>query len=74
MTRYVSPKALEENASKVFSECSRKKRYSTKHFANEVAQKVQKRRGDRVRVYECPSCQGFHLTRMDVEDWKNKGG
>jgi ribosomal protein L37AE/L43A len=74
MSRYVSPTALEENASQVFSECSRKKRYSTKHFANEVAKKVKKRRGDLVRVYECPSCQGFHLTRMDVADWKNQKG
>ena len=39
--------------------CGMKVRYRTKGFAKKAKQRL--RYGDRLTVYECKACQGFHL-------------
>lgn len=45
-----------------------KKFYPTKRFAQAVRNKVLRRKRNRpeaVRVYECPLCGGWHLTKQE---------
>ena len=44
-------------------ECFRKKRYNSENLAVHVQRKVWKDRKIQLRVYYCPHCFGFHLTR-----------
>lgn len=44
--------------------CLKKSRYSTEGLAERVAAKAKKARGVELRVYYCPTCYGYHLTKM----------
>lgn len=46
--------------------CLRKKRYPTQKIAEQIARRVEQERGTRLRVYECNTCFGFHLTSKGV--------
>lgn len=45
------------------SECLRKRSYRTARSAVLTAQKAFERRGVELRVYHCPHCGQFHLTK-----------
>lgn len=59
----VPPEPAPFTAAQRVSMCERKKRYSTYEFALGVASKAAEREV-LIRVYECPICQGFHLTHQ----------
>jgi len=52
----------DDELSKWASDCLKKTKYSTKEFAMKVKQQAEQERGDDLRVYECPHCNGWHLT------------
>lgn len=54
------------SAERWVKECLRKKRYRTLEFAEEIAKKIKNdpTKGTELYVYACPSCQGFHLTKL----------
>jgi len=43
--------------------CTSKKRYRDHNEAISSGQTATARRGTTLRVYECPWCDGFHLTK-----------
>ena len=45
--------------------CSKKCRYSSYFLATKVAKRQQEKTGNKLRVYECPYCNGFHLTHTE---------
>ena len=59
--RHVASIELARTASKKRM-CTKKNRYTTYDFALAVAAKAC-RREVLMRVYECPECAGFHLTK-----------
>jgi hypothetical protein len=42
--------------------CGSKHRYRYEHDANISRKKYEKERGNKLRVYYCYDCNGFHLT------------
>lgn len=54
--------------------CIRKKRYRTEGIAEQVAEKVLRERGAKVRAYYCPVCLGWHLTRKYTEQKETSNG
>lgn len=49
-------------------ECLRKKRYRTEGRAKKVKKWSEAEHGVKLRVYYCPHCFGYHLTKE--ENWK----
>ena len=49
---------------KMWSSCSRKRRYATRGDATRKASFCETRRGVRLRPYLCPYCGGWHLTHV----------
>lgn len=49
------------------SQCHKKRSYATKTDALTVARKQFMRRGVTLRVYQCPNCKWFHLTKTKGE-------
>lgn len=49
--------------------CKSKARYKTAQGAGEAARVFTARRGDKLRVYPCQFCQGFHLTKETLEQF-----
>lgn len=49
------------------TDCGKKRRYKTRELADTVATDAQEKRGVGLRVYECPHCLGWHLTRAGVQ-------
>lgn len=47
--------------------CVGKTRYSTERLAKDVARDCWFDRRVSLRVYECPKCAGFHLTKSNAE-------
>lgn len=47
----------------VWSDCGKKNRYRDQSEARLIANKLETKRGDKLRVYECPHCRGFHLAK-----------
>lgn len=43
-------------------QCGSKARYATRRIAEQVRRETEAKTGDRLRVYGCPDCGGFHLT------------
>lgn len=46
-------------------ECDGKKRYITENYARKVQRLRQPKEPERLFVYECPLCGGWHLTRRE---------
>lgn len=44
--------------------CHRKHRFWTATKAKQIAERCAKKRGVRLRIYQCPFCLGYHLTSM----------
>lgn len=49
----------------LYRECIKKKRYRSLKLANEIAAQALKSRGVNLRVYGCPYCNGYHLTKQN---------
>lgn len=47
----------------VWSDCGKKARYRDQSEARVIANRLETKRGDKLRVYECPHCHGFHLSK-----------
>lgn len=47
-------------------QCLRKKPYMTKTTAVTTAEKCWEKRQVRLRAYQCPNCQWWHLTKAEV--------
>ena len=45
--------------------CAGKKRYATRLFAMRILRVRQPMQAERLYVYQCPECRGWHLTRME---------
>lgn len=43
--------------------CKSKRRYPSEKFAEKVARRATRQRGLALRVYPCPLCQGWHITK-----------
>jgi hypothetical protein len=43
--------------------CKNKRRYPSEPFADQVAARATRQRGLALRVYACPLCQGWHITK-----------
>jgi len=50
----------------MYGQCERKRRYRSEHEASVAASCVRMRRGTNLRVYSCPYCGGWHLTKMNA--------
>lgn len=51
---------------------SGKDRFHTKESADSSAAHCMKKRNELIRVYQCPTCHGFHMTRRDAfSAWAN---
>lgn len=53
--------------------CASKTRYATERIAKDVARDCWYERRVWLRVYACPKCAGFHLTRSNAEPVMNPG-
>lgn len=47
-------------------QCVKKVRYNYESHAKKVAKNVFKTRGVKLRVYMCPKCLGYHLTKSEL--------
>lgn len=47
--------------------CSRKRRHAKRCRAEAVAEHQMRISGDTLRIYSCPFCHGFHITKKDVQ-------
>ena len=47
-------------------QCLRKKPYMTKTAAMTTAEKCWEKRQVRLRAYQCPNCNWWHLTKWEV--------
>ena len=47
-------------------QCGSKNRYRHEHDAQQYRKKYEKLRGEKLRIYDCPVCNGFHLTSTSV--------
>jgi len=45
--------------------CLKKIRYWSERQASRIAELAMATRPDRIWVYRCPHCEGWHLTRME---------
>ena len=48
--------------------CATKRPFMTKAEAKQEAKAVSKRKGTKLRVYECPFCGHFHHTSRSLSD------
>ena len=53
----------QSNPKNVISMCLKKKRYSTYDLVDNVRNKSSVKRGIPLKVYFCPHCFGYHLTK-----------
>lgn len=44
--------------------CTTKKQYRSQEHAQKVAWSSEQKRGVKLRVYQCPRCSWFHLTKQ----------
>lgn len=51
--------------------CTGKNRYKTAKAAGTAADKAKRERGANLRVYPCVFCDGYHLTKTDLETFAN---
>jgi hypothetical protein len=54
--------------------CQSKRSYKTPEAAGNAAASAKEKSGDTLRVYGCPMCRGFHLTKGDLEDFVRRAG
>lgn len=45
--------------------CAKKKRYATAGYARSVLNYRQPHEAQRLFLYECPECRGWHITKME---------
>lgn len=48
---------------KTWADCSSKRRYLSPQEAEKNAKVARRKRNERLRVYRCPHCAGWHLTK-----------
>jgi glycerophosphoryl diester phosphodiesterase len=41
--------------------CSRKKVYSSSHYATKVAERMTEQTGEKLKSYKCPICNSYHV-------------
>lgn len=56
-------KAKKQPGKAVYHQCLKKHRYRSEHDARLAANNAETKRGTRLRVYQCPLCGGWHITR-----------
>jgi len=54
-------------ATTMFNMCLKKRKYSFER-AERVRRKVMKERGVKLRVYHCPVCDSYHVTKQVEEN------
>lgn len=54
------------------SSCVKKKRYANEQQANEIINRVHKKRNTELRVYFCKKCLGYHLTHIKYNDYEER--
>jgi len=60
-----TPKSVRDaQAKRDAAMCFQKSRYPTKDVARGYANKAESARGDKLRIYFCPICSGYHLTKQ----------
>ena len=64
--------ARKENNHDPQAGCAGKKRYRTVEAAGASAAMAKERRGVSLRVYQCPACQAFHLTKDSIKDFATR--
>lgn len=58
----MSPEAHQRNARR--SQCDGKRRYRDHDEAVRLRQRRETEAGHALRIYDCPFCNGFHLTKQ----------
>lgn len=54
--------------------CQSKRRYKSAEGAGQAAVSAQARGESGLRVYQCPFCQSFHLTKGDLAGFAERHG
>lgn len=57
----------------VYSQCTKKARYENEYKAREVATSRMRNGADRLRVYYCAFCEGYHLTSHFSSSMRSEG-
>lgn len=52
-----------ENAKSIYSQCTRKVAYVSLRQAERVGLTIMQERNQQVRIYLCPICEAYHLTK-----------
>lgn len=52
--------------------CKNKRRYHSEALAEQVAKRATRQRGLALRVYQCPLCQGWHITKRRIFNVPNR--
>jgi hypothetical protein len=55
--------ALDYYAPERYSMCLSKEKHETKEEAQKAVERCEKKYRKRLRFYECPLCEGYHLTK-----------
>lgn len=64
ITNFSTPAPIQPpDIAAAYYECFRKRAYPTESFARKVARAAKNSRGVKLRIYFCPHCQNFHLTK-----------
>ena len=58
---------MSANGPSLLSSCRSKRRYRTYEFAEKVRAKCEADRGAKLRTYWCAYCNGWHITRREIE-------
>ena len=53
--------------------CDRKVRYTSRKEAENTRRAQEHRLGERLRVYHCPPCRGYHLTHQPLDAGRRRG-
>lgn len=63
--RKTKDRKLTRNGSRgaAYSQCTSKVGYSSLRHAERIAREIEAKRGDKLRIYECPVCGLYHLTK-----------
>jgi hypothetical protein len=63
----------QQTTNKNYNGCIKKKAYYTAKAAGDAANSAKLNgSNDILRIYECPYCQKFHLTKMTSEEFINR--
>lgn len=58
---------IKDKNKSTYSQCIRKVAYVSFRHAQNIAKNIEAERGQKVRIYLCPICEAYHLTKQSVK-------